>query len=243
MTDIDGLEILQSAFTSRNFDILPVILETARWTSPDLFESMPVWFPEYWRHAPLYKESWSERKLNKGKLKHEENNQAAAALKIALGHSNWVNWTCCHLWGSDGFKEQNQIVTDSRYYSCLANMIYLPTPLKAFTDASPQIKFALRVVAFHLYGWICDHPQVNNEASLILSGNVPLNYPDHYPHPNKRILPSEKYIAPFDERLQVKVRLRKEKLRQDLSDLSLIYFPRETVQSTLKHWNVDLTSR
>lgn len=37
------------------------------------------------------------------------------------------------------------MVQDHQFYSCVANMVLLPAPLKAFTDAMPEVKAMLRV--------------------------------------------------------------------------------------------------
>jgi hypothetical protein len=42
---------------------------------------------------------------------------------------------------------------DRRFFSCVANMVLLPTPLKAFTDTMPDVKAMLRICARNLYGW------------------------------------------------------------------------------------------
>ncbi len=48
-------------------------------------------------------------------------------------------------------------------------MVWLPTPLKGFTDA-PEVKAMLRVCALYLYGWACEHPSVADQAAKVTSG-------------------------------------------------------------------------
>lgn len=50
------------------------------------------------------------------------------------------------MWGIDDptFGSLNVVVQDARYYSCVVNMVLLPTPLKAFTDFMPEVKAMLR---------------------------------------------------------------------------------------------------
>ncbi len=68
--------------------------------------------------------------------KHEGNNYASRALTLALGLRSRDRpiWSCCHIWGVDDetFATTNTVVQDPRYYSCVANMVLLPTPPKAF---------------------------------------------------------------------------------------------------------------
>jgi hypothetical protein len=47
------------------------------------------------------------------------------------------------------------------FFSCVGNMVLLPTPLKAFTDTMPEIKSMLRICARNLYGWQCDHESMS----------------------------------------------------------------------------------
>src|SRR5258708_10599653 len=39
-------------------------------------------------------------------------------------------------------------------------------------------KHQLRVCAFHLYGWACEHHDVTDEAALVRSGAIPEGYPN-----------------------------------------------------------------
>jgi len=49
---------------------------------------------------------------------------------------------------------------DRCFFSCVGNMVLLPTPLKAFTDAMPEVKNMMRICTRNLYGWQCDHPNL-----------------------------------------------------------------------------------
>lgn len=86
-----------------------------------------------------------------------------------------ANWTVCHIWGYDdeAFAFQSSIVRYPRYYSCVANMVWLPTPLKGFTDALPKIKTMLITCAFYLYGWACEDESVKEQANAISARVVP----------------------------------------------------------------------
>ena len=95
----------------------------------------------------------------KGKPKLEENIRAGKALVCALGvrpSPKPRTWTVCHIWGydDDRFATESIIVKDPRYYSCVGNMVWLPTPMKGFTDTVPEIKRMLRTCAYYLYGWV-----------------------------------------------------------------------------------------
>ena len=59
------------------------------------------------------------------------------------------------------YQLSNVIVMDRRFFSCVGNMVLLPTPLKAFTDTMPEIKSMLRICARNLYGWQCDHESMS----------------------------------------------------------------------------------
>jgi hypothetical protein len=101
------------------------------------------------------------------------------------------------------------VVQDQRFYSCIGNMIWLPTPLKGFTDAVPQIKECLRVCAFQLYGWACEHEDVRTVAERVRSGAIPEGYPNDWPTADRRVLPpgtascTERVQASIEKRLEI----------------------------------------
>ncbi|PTX54582.1 hypothetical protein C8N43_3399 [Litoreibacter ponti] len=151
-----GLETL--AELSDPKALASLIADAARWPSPAAFHTLPVWFPETARKQPLFKARWSKPMLNKGKEKFQGNTEANRALTQALGTTSKTraNWSCCHIWGNDDqlYQSSRSEVNDRRYFSCLANMVLLPVPLKSFTDTVPGLKAALRIAAHRLYGFM-----------------------------------------------------------------------------------------
>jgi hypothetical protein len=229
--------------------VVDLIVRTARWVAPETFQRLPIWCPEVARGQALYDASWSRRYTNTKRSTQQtaekfEGNVAAlkalvAALDVAKPKPD--NWTVCHIWGYDDrtFASRSVIVQDPRYYSCVANMIWLPTALKAFTDALPEVKTLLRTCAFHLYGWACEHPTVSTAAAEIRSGALPLHYPDDWPSPTRPdILPPG--VCPFSSRVEAEIEKRKASWRASLSDNTLAHFPRDQVQDVLKFWSVQL---
>ena len=164
----DGLDVLIKEINLT--EIMSLIERTARWVDPETFKLLPVWYPEHARKKHFYKGDWSEPQLNKSRStgtvihKVEGNVYANKALTKALGltKAKRPNWSCCQIWGLDDGKYQksNVVVQDRRFYSCVANMVLLPTPMKAFTDTMPEVKAMLRHCASNLYGWKCDHPDL-----------------------------------------------------------------------------------
>lgn len=161
----DGLTALRAEL--RLGEVMRLIECTARWVDPETFRRLPLWYPEYARGAFFYKKNWSEPQMNKNRQsghtehKREGNLYANKALTHALGlrSDDRPNWSCCHIWGVDDalYQESNAVVQDRRFFSCVANMVLLPMPLKAFTDTMPEVKAMLRICARNLYGWHCDH--------------------------------------------------------------------------------------
>jgi hypothetical protein len=140
--------------------IVDIIARTCRWVHPETFRRLPLWCPWTARGRPLYDRAWQRRYTNTKRAtkqtieKVEGNIAASQTLIAALGVASPKprNWTVCHIWGYDdlAFASQGSIVQDPRFFSCVANMVWLPTPLKGFTDALPEIKTMLRTCAFHL---------------------------------------------------------------------------------------------
>ena len=161
----DGLDALESACVDARISLMPLVCATCKWVDPETFRRLPVWYPEYHRRAPIYDASYTRQYTNTRKTtgevlnKTEPNIHASKAIRQAMGLPvGWrgYNWTVCHIWGIDdpAFRQSNIIIQDPRYYSCVANMVLLPTPLKALTDSAPEIKHMLRVCAYRIYGWI-----------------------------------------------------------------------------------------
>jgi len=132
----DGLDALRKEIGLR--EIASLIERTARWVSPDTFKLLPLWYPEYARRAFFYNANWSEPRMNTSRTtgssthKFEGNIHANEALTLALGLRKNLRpyWSCCHIWGVDdaSFQLSNVVVMDRRFFSCVGNMVLLPTP-------------------------------------------------------------------------------------------------------------------
>lgn len=152
----DGLATMGKVINPR--EIAGLLGALTRWVDPATFRLLPVWFPFSARKFPSYNAKWTKQLTNNKKPKFEGNTNANMTLARALGVTtkDRPNWTCCHIWGNDdtSYATGHSEVNDPRYYSCLANMVLLPTPLKAFTDSVPEVKAALRLAAYKLYGFM-----------------------------------------------------------------------------------------
>jgi hypothetical protein len=238
----DGLELLAVNLPA----VVDLIVSSARWVHPEAFCALPVWYPETARRHGIYDAKWQRVRKNTNRAttnvtdKLEGNGMAAKAFVEALGARRQYNWTVCHIWGVDDptFQRSNAVVSDRRYYSCVGNMLWLPTPLKGFTDAVPEIKRILRTCAFHLYGWACEHDDVARDAAKVRSGVIPANYPPAWPTGDRDVLPPG--TAPFSPRVVASIAKRKRELRRMLADESLSYFPRIEVEKALAFWNIRL---
>jgi hypothetical protein len=238
----DGLDELEQELPS----IIDLIARTARWVHPDTFRALPVWYPETARGQRVYDAKWGSVYTNTSRStavkadKFEANIQAAKGFVAALGTRRKENWTVCHIWSVDDpkFQKTNTVVRDRRFYSCIGNMVWLPTPLKAFTDAVPSIRRMLRICAFHMYDWACEHADVASQAAEVRSGQIPDGYPVEWPAPGRNVPPPG--TAPFSPQVAAAIARRKETLRRKLGDVSLRYFPREEVREVLEFWKIDL---
>lgn len=241
----DGLDEIADELPA----IMDIIARTARWVHPDTFRAMPVWYPEVYRGAPLYDAGWNRQYTNTKRstgatsLKFAGNTEAIKTIRAALGATRHAaNWTVCHIWGVDDpkFQTVNKIVGDPRYYTCCANMVWLPTPLKGFTDAVPGIKTALRLCAFYLYGWRyqSDTAEGGAETAMTAEAGVPPYYPKSWPTADRDTPPSG--VAPFSDAVVRAIEKRKAELRNALANPALTHYPRESVRKTLTFWRVEL---
>lgn len=154
----DGNDVL--ADTVEPSVLADTLARVCRWPDPKAFALLPVWHPETARKQPLFTKRWSAQMTNRDAPKFQTNDEANRMLTklVARNAMSRPNWTCCHIWGNDDarFQSNHSEVNDPRFYSCPANMVLLPTPLKGLTDAIPEVKAALRWVAYLIYGFIAD---------------------------------------------------------------------------------------
>lgn len=241
----DGLEALRRELGLT--DVMRLIERTARWVDPETFKYLPVWYPEHARRGLFYKANWSEPQMNRNRQtgvtihKFEANIYASKALTLALGLRavERPNWSCCHIWGVDDatYQNTNTVVQDRRFYSCVGNMVLLPTPLKAFTDVMIDVKMMLRVCALHLYGWSCDHEEVAGVASEVAEWTSWDSYPDSWPKPDRNSLPLG--TVKFSARIKASADRRKDAIRKDLISAGP-HYPRAEVREVLDYWNLRL---
>jgi hypothetical protein len=241
----DGLEALLSVLSLR--EIASLIERTARWVAPETFGLLPVWFPEHARRGLFYKANWSELQMNTNRAtghsvhKFEGNTHANEALTLALGLKRKLraNWSCCHIWGIDDatYQLSNDVVQDHRFFSCVGNMVLLPTPLKAFTDTMPEVKAMLRICAKNLYGWHCDHEGLTAMHSFLDKWSDWDAYPQSWP---KRLHEKRPLgIVELSPTIRASVEKRLAAIRSDLEHAGE-YYPRAKVMEALAYWKIDL---
>lgn len=241
----DGLKVLRDAMSVK--EIANLIERTARWVSPETFRLLPVWYPEYGRRELFYKGNWAEPQFNKNRKtgisthKTEGNINANKALTHALGlrTKDRPHWSCCHIWGIDDptFQLSNDVVADNRFYSCVGNMVLLPTPLKAFTDTMPDVKAMLRICARNLYDWRCDHKSLSEVNVTLDNWTSWDNYPASWPkNPNER-----KPLGTIEltSKIEKDAQARLARIRKDLKHAGQ-HYPREKVIEALEYWKIPI---
>ena len=241
----DGLNELREVISLS--EVMRLIEHTARWVDPETFRLLPVWYPEHARRSYFFKSDWSEPQMNKNRLtghsehKREGNLHANKALTHALGlrSDDRPNWSCCHIWGIDDalYQEANAVVQDHRFFSCVANMVLLPTPLKAFTDTMQEVKAMLRICARYLYDWQCEHESMADAISAIEKwGNW-----DAYPKSWPRMLASATPlgVVKLDAGIRQSAARRRERIRRDLEHAGK-HYPRDKVREVLEFWKIEV---
>lgn len=239
----DGLDVLRKQIGAR--EIASLIERTARWTDPETFRLLPVWFPEFGRGHLFYKSSWSEPQMNTTRVsgntihKREGNIYANKALTFALGlrKDERPNWSCCHIWGIDDstYQKANAVVQDRRFYSCVANMVLLPTPLKAFTDTMPEIKAMLRICARNLYSWSCDHEDMSSTNFALDGWSNWDDYPRSWPREPGAGQPLG--MVKLNDTIRKSVDQRIKRISTDYNSAGE-HYPREQVLEVLRYWNI-----
>lgn len=242
---LDGLEALRARIGVKT--IMGWIEGTARWVDPKTFRLLPVWYPEHARGAPFYKENWTTEQMNTSKIskltvhKREGNRYASLALSAALGlkKQDRPNWSCCHVWGVDDakFQKENKVVRAHCFYSCVGNMILLPTPLKAFTDSMPEVKAMLRLCARNLYDWHCDHESLAGEVRDWENFTDWDSYPESWPRAPDQKQPQG--VVALNGSIQAKAATRLNTIRHDLLHAGPRY-PRDEVRAAMNYWECKL---
>ena len=240
---LDGLEALRAELSVAT--IAKLIERTAKWVSPETFRRLPAWYPEQARGQHFFKADWTEPQPNTKRgtditiHKVEGNTYANKALTYALGlrPMERPNWSCCHIWGVDdpGFQKANHLISDARYYSCVANMVLLPTPLKAFTDVMPEIKAMLRLCSASLYDWKPSLEDGSLGHDSFENCFTVSDYPDSWPAKGKMSTPVG--MVCLNDRILADIDRRKSRIRRDL-EFAGPYYPRAQVQSVLEHWGI-----
>jgi hypothetical protein len=228
-------------------EIMRLIERTARWVAPETFRLLPVWFPEYARRVYFYKANWSQPQMNKNREteisehKREGNNYANKALTQALGlrSGNRQNWSCCHIWGVDDalYQESNMIAQDRRFYSCVANMVLLPTPLKAFTDTMSEVKAMLRICARNLYGWHCEDESMTEAVAVIDAWGDWSAYPASWPRKRGDEIPPG--VMPLNDGIRSDAKARLTRIRHDI-EYAGPHYPKEKVREALAYWRIEV---
>jgi hypothetical protein len=247
----DGLDLFAQISRDLNISVTPIIERACRWVDPKTFQMLPVWYPETHRGGPMFNAKYDRQYTNKRRggepiPKTEPNIQAGKAIRQAMGIPvSWrgYNWTVCHIWGIDDplFQRSNTIISDPRYYSCVGNMVLLPTPLKAFTDSVPEIKYMLRLCAYNLYGWVPSVPEdqeLCRIVELVKSEAVPTDYPATWPRKPNEKLPLG--LIPYSDWIGEAIRKRKKEIKSRLESEAFPLFPREKVRSVLDFWEIIL---
>jgi hypothetical protein len=135
------------------------------------------------------------------------------------------------------FQLSNVVVMDRRFFSCIGNMVLLPTPLKAFTDALPEVKTMLRICARNLYGWHCDHESMSETNGALDKWVDWEAYPESWPRKPGEKLPEG--VAPLTAAIQGSIERRKAAIRRDLEHAGKFY-PRDEVREALAYWKITL---
>ncbi len=239
----DGLRALLAELELR--EVMGLIERTARWVAPETFRLLPAWYPEYARRSHFYKGNWSQPQMNRNRTtglsvhKQEGNLYANKALTHALGlrSDGRTNWSCCHLWGADDskYQEANVIVQDRRFYSCVGNMVLLPTPLKAFTDTIPAVKTMLRICARNLYGWYCDHESTRSAVATMNDWDDWNAFPKSWPKSKAEGEP--RGVVTINDGIRQSAARRLERIRNDLERAGP-HYPREEVYAVLAYWHI-----
>ncbi len=131
------------------------------------------------------------------------------------------------------------MVQDPRFFSCVANMVLLPTPLKAFTDIVPEVKAMLRICARNTYGWQCDHAEMAGVNAELDVWNDWTDYPESWPIEPGSSIPMG--TMPISPDIRESANRRWCRIQNDMEKAGP-HYPRDSVRQVLKYWCRDLAA-
>jgi hypothetical protein len=140
-----------------------IIAEASIWAPvqcvSDLQKIGGCWYPNVRRK----KRSDSVEKKENIDVKLDNNTYANHAIKNACGFckGELKGYSVCHIWPMTTY--------DTRYHTCISNLVLLPSELASLSDGSWEISACLRYRSFELYNW---HPKEMEDPKK----------PNHYPH-------------------------------------------------------------
>jgi len=127
-------------------------------------------------------------------------------------------------------------VQDRRFFSCVANMVLLPTPMKAFTDEMPDVKSMLRICAKNFFGWQCDHKSIMTENAKLEKWQTSDDYPESWPRQIGDSAPLG--VMPINADIRQSAVRRWRNIQEDLERAGP-HYPQEEVRKALAYWKLD----
>jgi len=118
-------------------------------------------------------------------------------------------------------------------------MVLLPTPLKAFTDAMPEIKVMLRLCAKNLYGWSCGQDILPHEHAAVEKFSAWDAYPGSWPRIYGDKVPLGMMPMHLNPAIYQSAKKRLERIWFDLVYAGP-FFPRKQVQDAMNYWEEHL---
>lgn len=150
--ELDGLALFREAADRLQIHLSVLVAETTLWASPDTYQYLRdqngtgAYFPST-RRAKAGSGERPSQLLNGERL--DSNNYANHAAKRAVGLGRGaMGFEVCHVWPLSCY--------DSRYHSCVANLVLMPRPLASLSDHDSEIASALQFRSYELYLW---HPE------------------------------------------------------------------------------------
>lgn len=144
-------------------DFSKLVVETSLWVSKDIFDFITensklrtpgVFYPYAVRKQGAELEGkkprWKETK--NGRLFIDSNHKPQNALSYCLTGKSFQaafkdkNYACCHIYG-------NKYIHEWKYFTCIGNLIFLPSALQSLTDHDEDVMNCLSQIAYLRFGW------------------------------------------------------------------------------------------
>ncbi|WP_043586734.1 hypothetical protein [Geminisphaera colitermitum] len=162
---IDPNQLISDTENAKGVKLAEFIAATSVWASLETYQHVITYFPDGCLVPNTRRARWGDT-LPDG-VNFDSNQQASAAIRLLTGiPRSKSGFSACHIYEDSCY--------DTRYHTCVANLVLIPDSLESLTDHYPHVIECLKYRAWELYEW-----RIEGEIAWDASRSSPV-LPDGY---------------------------------------------------------------